>query len=213
MKKIISFAVWGNDLMYLSGIQKNFDLMKKFYPDWQMNVYYDSTVPVEYTKNEEIKFIKIEDRSHGKMWRFYAAEESDIFISRDLDSRITEREVYCVNKWLETDFKILSILDHKMHLPYRGCPILAGMFGIRNKLDIHDMNEVKSRLYDFRHSIDQYYLRDHIYPKYKNDILTISFETDEYLKNTWNENFIGQGYYENDSPRYNPITGVPMSKI
>ena len=39
----------------------------------------------------------------------------DIIVSRDLDSRFSERESFAVSAWLDTDEPIHSMRDHRMH--------------------------------------------------------------------------------------------------
>ena len=41
----LSFSLWGNNPMYNVGTIRNAELWKEVYPDWQMVVYYDNTVP------------------------------------------------------------------------------------------------------------------------------------------------------------------------
>lgn len=210
MKKNICYSLWGDKPEYTHGIQKNFDLIQKYFPDWKMVVYFDKSVPAEFITNSEIEWIEINDDSFGTFWRFNHINKSEIFLSRDLDSRISEREVYCVNQWLESDKKFLSIRDF---VPYHyQWPYLAGMFGIKNGLDEADINVLKSYQQIHQYTADQQFLRNYIYPKYKDDTLFLGPKEDEYLKETWNENFIGQGYYEDDSFRFNPKTGNLISR-
>ena len=65
-------------------------------------------------------------------WRFEASQEEDVdvFLSRDCDSRLSERESKAVNEWIlsNKDFHIMR--DH----PYHTVPILGGMWGSRNGL-------------------------------------------------------------------------------
>ena len=49
----------------------------------------------------------------------------DIFASRDLDSRITEREIAAVNEFLNSGLLLHSMRDH----PFHGVVLLAGAWG------------------------------------------------------------------------------------
>ena len=53
----------------------------------------------------------------------------DIFISRDLDSRINDRELAAVHEWLESNKTLHSMRDH----PWHTVPIMGGGWG--SKLD------------------------------------------------------------------------------
>ncbi|XP_046400121.1 uncharacterized protein LOC124166578 isoform X2 [Ischnura elegans] len=65
--------------------------------------------------------------SQGNMWRFLPMADPlvDVFISRDLDSRPSEREVAAVNDWLNSNLTFHIMRDHPFHTP----KILAGMWG------------------------------------------------------------------------------------
>ena len=97
---------------YFLGIKENLDLMRKFYPGWTMRVYYQ----VNEYQGQVIKRLcelvcsepeldicdananpKLGNASmlYPLLWRFLPVidRQVDYFLSRDLDSRISEREV------------------------------------------------------------------------------------------------------------------------
>lgn len=207
MKKNICYSLWGSNSTYTHGVEENFNLIKKFYPDWQMVVYYDNTVPTEYLQNKEITFIEFDSKYNGGLARYLGLFNSDLYLSRDLDSRITEREVQCVNRWLNSPQKILSLKDHKNHMSR---PLLEGMFGVKNGFDQDDYDALKRYIYNKKWATDSVYLREHVAEKYKNDILEYTCFDDEYLKTTRTKDFMGQGYYADGRPRYHWQTGVPL---
>jgi hypothetical protein len=43
--KVISFSLYGDNPKYTIGAIKNSKLREKFYPDWQMRVYHNDSVP------------------------------------------------------------------------------------------------------------------------------------------------------------------------
>ena len=43
----LSFSLWGDNPMYNIGAIKNAELWKNIYPEWEMVVFYDNTVPTE----------------------------------------------------------------------------------------------------------------------------------------------------------------------
>ena len=120
MNKIISISVWGSKPQYCIGAIKNAQLAKKLMPDWKCRMFVDDTVPVEYQKQlydmDNVEVAEIDAQGvFGAFWRFYSMFESDdnITISRDSDSRISEREVRCVNEWIESGKKFSIIRDHE----------------------------------------------------------------------------------------------------
>jgi hypothetical protein len=134
--KYISYSVWGDNKVYTYGIIENVLDAKKYYEDWIVRVHYNDTVPseiIEWLKTQDnvevVYHAGTKKKASNTLWRF-----EDLFIKdattivRDADSRITPREVNCVNEWLDSDKDFHIARDHKHHL----CPILAGMFGCRN---------------------------------------------------------------------------------
>ena len=134
--KYITYSLWGDNKVYTYGIIENVLDAKKFYEGWIVRVHYNDTVPqnvVDWLKSQDN--VELVHHSGNKMkasntlWRF-----EDLFIkdatvlSRDADSRFSEREVKLVNEWLESNKDFHVIRDHKHHM----VPILAGTFGCRN---------------------------------------------------------------------------------
>ena len=99
MIKVISFSLWGNNPKYTVGAVKNAELAKKVYPGWIPRFYVGSCVD-EKIKNQLIELgSQVIEKNvigdwTGMFWRFEAASDPtvDIMISRDCDSRLSERE-------------------------------------------------------------------------------------------------------------------------
>ena len=122
--------------MYTYGIIENVLDAKTFYEGWIVRVHYNDTVPQNI-----IDWLKLQDnvevvhhpgtkaKASNTLWRFEDLFIKDaIVLSRDADSRITQREVDCVHEWLESDRDFHIARDHKHHT----CPIIAGAFGCKN---------------------------------------------------------------------------------
>ena len=45
--KVISYSLWGDKLLYLHGALVNAAQTKEFFPDWDVWIYYDDSVPIE----------------------------------------------------------------------------------------------------------------------------------------------------------------------
>lgn len=58
--------------------------------------------------------------NYGMLWRFLVLEDRDIdiFIVRDVDSRISKREENAVNEWVKSNKEIHVIRDH-IHPNYK----------------------------------------------------------------------------------------------
>jgi hypothetical protein len=103
MKNIIAYSLWGDHPMYWVGALKNIELTKKYFPGWICRFYIDDKSKkelIETIKGDDVEIVLVnsKDSYHGMFWRFWAAEdpEVDIFLSRDCDSRFSEREFFAI---------------------------------------------------------------------------------------------------------------------
>jgi hypothetical protein len=134
MINVISYSLWGDKMMYWIGAQKNIESRDKYFPDYHVWFYVGETTinPEEYLIGKNIKIIRVEDKIAwgGMFWRFHAVNdpEVNIFLSRDTDSRFSDREVAAINEWLKSDKDFHIMRDH----PYHNVKILGGMWGCRN---------------------------------------------------------------------------------
>ncbi len=102
--------------VYTVGITKNLEEMRKFYPGYSIRIYTNTPLVPQnqwchlLCNNSDLFWCNIEKTpSHGNqshmnfmIWRFLPLGDSsvDIFLSRDLDSVVTEREAAAVQDWL-----------------------------------------------------------------------------------------------------------------
>jgi protein O-GlcNAc transferase len=207
MNKIISMSLWGNDPKYGVGAIKNAQLAKKLMPDWKCRIFVDQTVPIEYQQHlydmDNVELAELDcDGTYGMFWRFYSMFESDdnISISRDSDSRITEREVRCLDEWLESDKKFSIIRDHGRHYDW---PIFGGMWGMKGMMDDRVFDLMKKYSEKHQYVIDQVFLKDVVWPIAQNDCIIHGFREIDWMKEGRRvDNFIGQGYTSYDRPIY-----------
>jgi hypothetical protein len=142
--KIISFSLWGQNPKYLVGAIKNAELALEIYPEWKCRYYLGTSVP-RGTEMELESFSNVEIINRpewgdwrGMFWRFLPAGESnvEVMISRDTDSRLSQRERHAVDEWLESDKGFHIMRDH----PHHRFPVLGGMWGAKRGTlpDIHE---------------------------------------------------------------------------
>lgn len=137
MKNVVAYSLWGDHPMYWVGALRNIEQVSKYFPDWICRFYIDKNCKQELIDtikgdNVEVVLVDSKDSFHGMFWRFWASEdpEVDIFLSRDCDSRLSDREVGAIKEWLSSDKKFHIMRDH----PYHTVPILGGMWGCRGGL-------------------------------------------------------------------------------
>ena len=121
-------------------------------------------------------------------------------LSRDCDSRISDREVSAINEWLNSDKDFHIMRDH----PYHSISILAGMWGCRNgilrNIDITDKIDKWTQFQ--RKGVDQDFLGQIIYPLIKDNSLEHDdygrFNSKPFPSKMINKEFVGEIYDEND---------------
>lgn len=229
MKKIIVFALYGSNLIYIDGAYENLMLQSKLYPEWTCKFYVDDTVPQSDVKRlidngAEVVMMPRADGALGMWWRFEPFKDTTIerFIVRDADSRLSSKEVAAVNEWIESDKEFHIMRDHQYHQQY----IMGGMFGASNifinkykDYFERDKAELFSKLtfQEIYHSSGKYYqtdqifLRQYIWPRIINSHLAHIADRPN-LRYTGNEKmfpiedpeglFIGSQYYMKDAPGY-----------
>jgi len=209
--RYLSFSLWGDKPIYNIGAIKNAELWKTIYPEWQMVVYYDSTVPketIDKLKELDILTFDMTDKNiYGMFWRFFATglPDATYCIFRDTDSRISVREKVAVDEWIESGKSLHVMRDHPAHgIPYGNnkLGILGGMWGIKcGVIPIPDMilNFVKNK--DLGYGSDQTFLKS-VYSIFENDRTTHDefFEKKPFTIPRISGRFIGERIDENDKP-------------
>lgn len=216
MKKVISFSLYGNDPKYNIGIIKNSELYPKFFPDWEMWVYHNDSVPkqtLNILKMNNVNLIdmKVDEGPKNALWRFIPAQDEtiDYFISRDCDSRLFERDVIAVNDWIESGKPFHIIREHPWGHSW---VINAGMWGCVGGFIENIQQSMKEYFQISKWSnvreVDQWFLKECIYPVVKD----YAFITDEFVNFEGKSvpinrdrilddfAFIGEPFDENDNP-------------
>lgn len=171
-KRIVSFSLFGTNPLYLEGALRNVQLLPSVYPGWIARIYVSQEISPEFCQRLSEAGAEVIQKQRvglvdGTFWRFLPASESDIeaVVIRDVDSRVTLREFAAVEEWLASGKTIHIMRDHPSHKT----TILAGMWGCRGG-SIPDMPTLikKWGLWS-KKGLDQGFLRDVIYPRFRND--------------------------------------------
>ena len=208
MKKIISFSLWGNDPKYTIGAIRNAELSPTIYPDWICRFYIGKSTSNEIVNKlksfEHVEVIEmdIDGDWTGMFWRFYPASEEDVdvMISRDCDSRLSEREKLAVDEWLNSDKGFHIMRDH----PYHTTVILGGMWGSKKGVIPQMKKLIDEYIKGSFWQVDQNFLREKIYPLVKDNSLVHDefFEKKPFPSNRIVDEFVGQAYNEKDEFLY-----------
>lgn len=183
MKKIISFALWGDNPLYTNGAVWNAKNREKFYPDWQCRFYHDKTVPKDIIQElfdigSELVTMGESTDALGMFWRFHPMFDDPTisrFIVRDTDSKFTNREVELVNEWVATTKPFHIIRDCKSH----ETTILGGTWGAVpgciTQFEMKMSTYFSTLMPDTEnprgvfHGADQRYLNDFVWPLIKDN--------------------------------------------
>lgn len=176
LKKIISFSLYGEKLMYLKGSIANIQLAAHLFPDYYCRFYIDDTVPDEFIQQlrvyPNVEVIDMSGSVLPKMtWRFLPADDSNVilFLSRDVDSRLSEREKWIIEDWLNNGKQYLIIKDHPFF--YSDFTMMGGLWGMKNDTIIEMEQQIQIWWQQQSHSglevynDDQHFLSAIIYPQ------------------------------------------------
>lgn len=219
MKKIIAFSLYGSNPKYTVGMIKNAKLSKKFYPDFEVFVFYDSTVPTGIidvlNRYDHVKTINIEETKFASLpkmfWRFipyeFTGTKNIIYIVRDSDSRLSAREAIAVKEWMDSDKDLHLMRDH----PHHNHKILGGMWGIKYKSEFAFTKKIKEFLSSYKGTAEQRMTDMDWQAKYMYDMfLQSTMAHDEFFNYPNNKpfpviresncEFVGEIFNEHDEP-------------
>ena len=213
--KYLSFSLWGDKPIYNVGAIKNAELWKTIYPEWDMVVYYDNSVPKEtidsLTSLNVTTIDMTNSGTYGMFWRFFAVSlpNCELAIFRDTDSRISIREKMAVDEWIESKKSLHVMRDHPAHgIPYgnNSLGILGGMWGLKNNVIplIDMMKNFFSGGKVMEYGSDQRFLKS-VYSILENDRCTHDdfFEKKPFPIKRENGRFIGERININEQPLTN----------
>lgn len=130
--KVFSFCLYGNASFYYTGLLENIRIIQQYYPDFSIYVYVGDCDP-SWVLPEGIHVIHTGRAGAINAWiRYKPLAFAEIGFIRDADSRITERDRWCIDRFLESPYMYHAIRDHKWHRS----PIMAGLFGWKKSYPI-----------------------------------------------------------------------------
>lgn len=180
MKKVISFCLWGEDPFYWKGAIENARLAQALFPDWECRYHIAS----EGTPATELGELQRMENAHilihegtgdpsAMLWRFEEADdpEVDVLISRDTDSRLSERERSAVEVWLSSGRQFHVMRDH----PWHRCAMLGGMWGCKStksgRMKEHINRWLQNHTAPPARGMDQDFLARVIWPQARHDCI------------------------------------------
>lgn len=134
-KKVISFALWGDNPLYVNGAVWNAEHAAEFYPGWVCRFYHDGTVPPAAlacmaAAGAELRAMGQTSDVLGMYWRFHPMfddPEIERFLVRDTDSHVSSRESKMVAEWEASGKSFHIIRDNRQH----NVSMLGGTWGAK----------------------------------------------------------------------------------
>ena len=204
--KLISYSLWGSKPMFLHGAVMNAKQCREFFPDWKVRIYHNDSVSDELIgtlRELGVETVRVDPKgTYGTFWRFRPLFEPGLehVLVRDIDSRITWRDVRCVNEWLESGKQFLNIRVHPSHYDW---PIIAGMFGVRTgalPLSLVPIMDQYALIHQY--ISDQVFLARHVWDYMKRDVYELGFKEHQWMFDSWTAaNHMNLGFDEHEQPR------------
>ena len=169
-----SFSLYGSDKTYIAGAVENAVSVRNMGEPNKAIFYCGKDVSIEVintlTSNEAI--VKVEDESwhpNGMFWRFSPILDFTFsyLLIRDVDSRISPRELKAVQEWINSGKMGHIMRDH----PFHRTKILGGMWGVTEKFC--QFTSIFGHMSEFglEKGEDQRFLSSYVYNKLMLDCL------------------------------------------
>ncbi|MCB0335382.1 MAG: hypothetical protein KDD62_03730 [Bdellovibrionales bacterium] len=188
-RKIISFCLFGDNLLYLQGALENIRLAKDLYPEWETVFYVSHTLDQSFlrkiaSRSHEVNIIEDsfsserERRICAMYWRLFALEKTDAahLIFRDCDSRLSCRERAAVDEWLASGKDFHLMYDH----PFHNVPIMGGMWGYQGtplpgiRASIEQFLALRKPYLEYNDCCDQNFLQNYFEHQISNSAIYVA---------------------------------------
>lgn len=154
--KVFSFCIYGTERNYYDGLLENIKIIQEYFPDFEIYIYKGICDPNWTFEGGNIKVIET-DREGGvnMFYRFLPITFADIGFWRDADSRISERDRWCIQEFLKSDKLFHITRDHYWHT----AKIMGCSFGWKKTI------EYSFDIDKFTYGDDELYVAKYIYPQ------------------------------------------------
>jgi hypothetical protein len=174
---VFGFCIYGSDPKYYNGLTANLKIISDEFAGSRVIISYTPSTNASYLTEISEKYPFVSQVLHedsclprmGRMLNIDLLQDNETYFSRDTDSRITPRDIWCIRRFLSSDKTLHSIRDHFYHKS----KLMAGMFGIRKpSFSITELfAEWRPTNTCPDYGSDERFLDDIIYPKLKSDLL------------------------------------------
>ena len=174
---VFSFCLYGSNPKYCEGMTRNLRSIQQRFPDFHVFIYCGRSVPSEYIAvYESFSQVRIEwvphDDASLMVWRFFPIDLPEVkcMFVRDADSRVNDRDEWCVRAFMKAEGKWLHIIrDHYWHQT----KITGGMWGMKRGASQPCIRQWYEKWIEAKkmglakYDDDQKFLQDMVYPQFK----------------------------------------------
>jgi len=158
---------------------RNLEQIQKLFPDYKVWIYLGNDVPAEYIEKYK-SFINVVLVYHnftgGRLmsYRYFILDKGfDVVLIRDADSRFKKRDVWCIDHFLKSNYKVFTIRDNIHHTHV----LMGGLTGFKNfyttKTEQLYNSFIDKSNQDY-YSNDQDFIAKYIFEEIRNDMIAYS---------------------------------------
>ena len=132
-------SLYGDDPRYTVGALRNVQRLPVVFPGWRLRIYYRDVLPQLVARLGELgaELVDATETFGGlapMLWRMTVVDDRsvDVVLSRDADSRLTDRDAAAVDAWLSARGRpaFHCVRDHPSHA---GFAVNGGLWGARRR--------------------------------------------------------------------------------
>jgi hypothetical protein len=185
MVNVFSFCLYGKyNPKYYIGLEENIEIIKTKFPDFHIYIIVGNDIDKDKFNKIIHNFKEIKNKIHiieanqtGSLLMLLRYVPIDYFgvdsvFSRDTDSRIGERDIWCIKKFLDSPYLIHTIRDHKGHF----VKMMGGLSAIKKEFlkYIGKMTDYIPLYSNVQYNYDQFILGLYIYHNHRKLLLVHS---------------------------------------
>lgn len=133
-KTVFSFCVYGSAPKYCRGMTVNIGDIEHLFPEAEIWITTGHDVPesyiAEWKEHPAVRILPMSITGGELMtYRFFCYDEPevDVLLVRDSDSRLTDRDVACIQEFLSSPYTQFTVRDHYYH----NRKIMGGQWGLK----------------------------------------------------------------------------------
>lgn len=159
--KVFSFCLYGTEPNYYTGLLENIKRIREWFPEFEIFVYKGLCDPSWEIPDATVIDTQVSGAAN-MLHRYTPLKTADVGFVRDADSRITERDRWCIQEFLDSKYSYHMIRDHVWHKSR----LMGGLFGWKKPIDCSITIPSEAG-----YGYDEQYIAEVLYPRIVSDLL------------------------------------------